>query len=78
MAAEFHAPAEASLENAQALAPSDMRWPYYLGHLYRVRGDIPNARAAFERALRAAPGDVPAMVWLGETALDEGGAEAAE
>ena len=62
MAAEFRDPAEASLLNAQALAPGDMRWPYYLGHLYRAEGDIPNAMAAFERALRSAPNDVPTMI----------------
>ena len=37
LAAEFRDPAEASLLNAQALAPGDMRWPYYLGHLYRTK-----------------------------------------
>ncbi len=40
MAAEFNDPAEASLLNAQALVPGVMRWPYYLGHLYRTKGDI--------------------------------------
>src|SRR6476660_4500775 len=47
IAAEFHEPAEASFQNAEALAPGDLRWPYYLGHLYRMNGDIPNAMAAF-------------------------------
>jgi tetratricopeptide (TPR) repeat protein len=65
MAAEFHAPAQASFQNAEALAPSDLRWPYYLGHLYRAKGDIPNALAAFERT-------------LGESALDQGRPEVAE
>lgn len=78
MAAEFRDPAEASLLNAQALAPGDMRWPYYLGHLYRTTGDIPNATAAFERALRSAPNDAPTMVWLAEAALDQGRPDAAE
>jgi tetratricopeptide (TPR) repeat protein len=78
MAAEFREPAEAALLNAQALAPGDMRWPYFLGHLYRTNGDIPNAVAAFERALRSAPGDVPTMIWLAEAALDEGRPDAAE
>ena len=78
MAAEFRDPAEASLLNAQALAPGDMRWPYYLGHLYRTNGDIPNAMAAFERALRSAPNDAPTMVWLAEAALDQGRPDAAE
>ena len=42
MAVEFRDPAAASLLNAEALAPGDMRWPYYPGHLYRATGDIPN------------------------------------
>jgi tetratricopeptide (TPR) repeat protein len=55
-----------------------MRWPYYLGHLYRAAGDIPQATAAFERALRLAPADVPTMNWIGEAALDAGRPEVAE
>jgi tetratricopeptide (TPR) repeat protein len=78
MAAEFHDPAEAALLNAQALAADEMRWPYYLGHLYRMKGDIPKATSAFERTLQLAPGDVPAMTWLGEGALDDGRPDAAE
>jgi tetratricopeptide (TPR) repeat protein len=78
LAAEFRDPAEAALLDAQALAPGDMRWPYYLGHLYRTRGDLPNATAAFERALRTSPDDVPTMIWLAEGALDQGRPEAAE
>jgi tetratricopeptide (TPR) repeat protein len=78
MAAEFHEPAQASFQNAEALAPSDLRWPYYRGHLYRAKGDIPNAMAAFERTLRLAPTDVPTMIWLGESALDQGRPEVAE
>jgi tetratricopeptide (TPR) repeat protein len=78
MAAEFRDQAEASLLNAQALAPGDMRWPYYLGHLYKTKGDMPNAIAAFERALRSAPDDVPTMNWLGEAALDQGRPDTAE
>jgi tetratricopeptide (TPR) repeat protein len=78
LAAELRAPAEAALLDAETLAPGDMRWPYYLGHLYRVGGDIPRATAAFERALRLAPSDVPTMTWIAEAALDAGRPEAAE
>ena len=57
MAAGLNDSAEAALLNAQTLARDDMRWPYYLGHLHRARGDIPNATAAFERAsFGASPG----------------------
>jgi tetratricopeptide (TPR) repeat protein len=78
MAAELRDSAEAALLNARALAPHDMRWPYYLGHLYRADGDIPRAQAAFEAARRLAPDDVPTMTWLAEAALDEGRPDEAE
>ena len=78
MAAGLTDSAEAALLNAQSLAPDDMRWPYYLGHLRRARGDIRNASVSFERALRLAPDDVPTMVWLAEDALDQGRPDAAE
>jgi tetratricopeptide (TPR) repeat protein len=72
MAAGLNDAAEAALLNAESLASEEMRWPYYLGHLYRARGDVPRAAAAFERALRSAPADVPTMIWLAEAALDQG------
>jgi tetratricopeptide (TPR) repeat protein len=78
LAAGFHDPAEAALLNAQTFSPDDRRWPYYLGHLRRQKGDIPSAAEAFERALRLAPDDVPTMTWLAEAALDEGRVDAAE
>ncbi len=78
LAAGLNDPAEAALLNAEALAPDDMRWPYYLGHLYRTKGDIPNAIAALQRALRSAPNDVPTMIWLAEAALDQGRPDVAE
>ena len=39
MAAEYREAAEACLVNAESLATRDPRWPYYLGHLYKLRGD---------------------------------------
>jgi tetratricopeptide (TPR) repeat protein len=78
MAAGLNDSAEAALLNAQTLARDDMRWPYYLGHLRRARGDIRNASVSFERALRLAPDDVPTMIWLAEDALDQGRPDAAE
>jgi tetratricopeptide (TPR) repeat protein len=72
MAAEFPSEAEPCYLNAQALAPGDPRWSYYLGHLYRVKGDTAKAAALFERTLQLRPDDVPALIWLGETSLDQG------
>jgi tetratricopeptide (TPR) repeat protein len=77
-AAGFRDPSEPSLLNAEALAPRDWRWSYYLGDLYRTKGDIPKAVAAFERALQSAPNDVPTMIWLAEAGLDQGRPDAAE
>ena len=64
--------AETAYLHAQALVPTDARWPYYLGHVYLNRPDRPKAIAAFERTLQLAPGDVAALVWLGKVYLDTG------
>jgi tetratricopeptide (TPR) repeat protein len=75
-ATEYWAEAEQVLLRAQALAPEDRRWPYYLGHLYRTRQEPARAIPMFERVLTIAPDDVPAMVWLGELHLLNGDAAA--
>src|SRR5579864_8220542 len=48
LAAEYPDAAETCFLDAQALAPMDARWPYYLGHLYKTRGDGAKSVAAFE------------------------------
>lgn len=78
MAAQYAEAAEASFLNAQTLAASDVRWPYYLAHLARTQGDLPKARVLFERAVELQPADVAALVWLGDIALAMGEPEAAE
>jgi len=78
MAAEYREEAEAALLGAQTFNPRDFRWPYYLGQLYKVRGEAPKSAAAFARALELQPDDVPALVWLGEARLDEGRPDDAE
>ena len=77
MAAEQVDAAESCYLNAQTLAPTDRRWPYYLGHLYRIRGPLAKSAASFEQALELQPGDVPTLVWLGEVYLAQGRGEAA-
>ena len=77
-AAEYFAEAEDALLEAQALAPADMRWPYYLGHVYRARQEPARAIAMFERALALAPDDVPSLIWLGDVRLANGEPTAAE
>ena len=67
MAAEFRNEAESAFLNAQTLAPEQLRWPYYLGHLYRIKGDAPNGRRRRSSGReRCRPDDVPTLVWLGE------------
>ena len=72
LAAEYANAAEPCYLNAQALAPNDMRWPYFLGHIYRTRGETGKAAASFERVLMLAPSDVATLVWLGQMYLDQG------
>ena len=78
MAAEYREAAEPCFLNAQALTPADGRWPYYLGHLYRLKGELTKAATFFERAVELRPDEVAALVWLGNVYLLEGRPEAAE
>ena len=78
MAAEFGQAAEPCLLNAQMLAPGDMRWPYYLGHLYKDQGATAKSTASFEQALRLRPDDMATLVRLGEAYLAQDQLDAAE
>ena len=78
MAADLAEAAEPYLLNAQALAPSDVRWPYYLGHLHRNRGELAAAKTFFERSLALRADDVASLVWLGDIELALGRPEEAE
>ena len=71
MAAKFNEEAASCFSRAEALAPDDMRWPYYMGHAYLRSGDRAHAAAAFERALKVKPSDLTSLVWLGESYLDD-------
>jgi tetratricopeptide (TPR) repeat protein len=78
LAAEYLEAAEPCFLNAQALAPSEVRWPYYLGHLYQGRGDAAKSVASFERALQLRPDELATLVHLGRLSLDQGRPDAAE
>jgi tetratricopeptide (TPR) repeat protein len=78
LAAEYLEAAEACFLNAEALAPREPRWPYYLGHLYKARAEAEKSAAAFERARRLQPDDVATLVWLGRAYLDEDHPELAQ
>ena len=78
MAVKYYDAARTCYRHAQALAPRDRRWPYYLGQLYRSTEDRTEAAAWFERALELAPSDEATLVWLGRIYLDQGRPGAAE
>jgi tetratricopeptide (TPR) repeat protein len=78
MAAEYYEAAASCYLAAQALAPGEARWPYYLGHLHRLQGESAKAAAFFSRALDLQPADTPTMIWLGEMYLDQDRPDQAE
>ena len=78
MAAGLADAAEPYLRQAGTLAPDDLRWPYYLGHLYRTTGALEDSAAAFDAVLRIRPDDPLALLSLGEVHLLQGRPEAAE
>jgi tetratricopeptide (TPR) repeat protein len=78
IATEFYDAAGVSFTNAQTLQPGDMKWPYYLGHVERLRNHPDKAAALFERALTLSPDHVPSLVWLGAMRLVAGDADAAD
>lgn len=77
-AAELYGDAEPAYRNAQALMPSEPRWPYYLAHVRRAVGDGAETIVLLTRVLELRPGDVPALVWLGRAYLDQGQPDQAE
>ena len=77
MAAESVSAAEPFLTQAMALEPGEPRWPYYLGHLSRMKGDAEGAATHFQQVLALRPDDVPSLIWLANVSLDQGRAEAA-
>jgi tetratricopeptide (TPR) repeat protein len=66
LAAEFYEAAGVCFDNARVLAPGDMKWPYYLGHVARLKSDTAQAVSWFERARTLQPGHVPTLVWLAD------------
>ena len=74
-AADFFEAAEPAYRNAQTLQPTDARWPYYLGHLHKSRGNLEAAEVAFSRALELQRDDLATLIWLGRLYLDIGRAQ---
>ena len=69
MAAGLIDTAISSYLNAHNLMPTERRWSYYLGHLYRYQGEFATAGEFFESARKQEPNDLPTLVWLGEMYL---------
>ena len=70
MAAEYYDAAEPCFVNAHTLVPTEERWPYYLGHVYRARHEPEKAAAFFEKSVQLRPDNEAILVWLGSTYLD--------
>lgn len=77
-AGEFYEAAEPAYLNAQALAPEEPRWPYFLSLLHRSVGQPDKVVADLTRVLELRSTDVPALIWLGRMYLDQGLVEKAE
>ena len=77
-AAGYPDAAEPCFLNARTLAPDDYRWPYYLAHHYRKRGELDKARTFFAQALDLRPDEVASLVWMGDVALAQGRVDEAE
>jgi tetratricopeptide (TPR) repeat protein len=71
-ASEQYDAAEPALLNAQTLVPGEIRWPYFLGHVYQTRGQLADAKVSFARALELRPDDPATLIWLGRIHQDEG------
>jgi tetratricopeptide (TPR) repeat protein len=78
MAAKYPDVAERCFRNAQMLAPSDFRWPYYLGHIFISTGELTKASEQLEQVLRLRPADFATLVWLGHVYIELGQPEVAE
>jgi len=77
-ASEYFDAAEPAYLNAQKLMPREPRWPYFLAHLHRSKGDVARSITAFRRVLEIVPDDVPTLIWLGRMYLDQGQPDQAE
>ena len=59
-------------ENAELAAPADWRWPYLLGFIGQMRGELEAAAAAYGRAVERGPQEVGPRLRLAETRIEQG------
>jgi tetratricopeptide (TPR) repeat protein len=72
MAAEYYDAAEPCFVNALALAPGDVRWSYYLGHVYRNKHEPAMAVGLLEKSAQLSPDNEAILSWLGALYLELG------
>ena len=65
-------PAAACYANATVLEPRDFRWQHLLGDVTRAQGDLEAAASHFEAAWTLEARDFAALVYLGDSAPDDG------
>lgn len=63
-------PAVTCFENARRLLPDDYRWPYHLGVLQQLGGELEQARDRLTEAASLAPRDLPTRIRLGQVLTD--------
>lgn len=78
LAGDYPEAAASCLHRAQAAAPGDLRWPYYLAHVALRAGDLAQAADRFEQVLRLDATHFAAIVWLLQAYVDLDRPEAAE
>ena len=71
LSAEYLVEAEPFFTNARTLMPGEMRWPYYLGQLHRLRQQPEQAIAMLEESLELRPDYAPGLIALGNLYLDQ-------
>ncbi len=69
---DFMVPAAAALRNAQALAPDDPRWAYYLAIHHRYEGELEKALAALDRVVTLMPNNLAALTHRADIRLEIG------
>ena len=75
---DFLDAAEPAFRNAATLAPANDAWPYYLGMLYRQRGDFEAAEAQYAGIVEQDPANTLARLRLAEVLIQQGRSDEAQ
>ncbi len=78
LAHDLREPARAALAGAAALAPENAEWPYLLAVVAQRDGEPETAERHLLRTLELEPGDLPALLRLGQVRLQRGDQSGAE